>query len=112
MLSGMIFWSLGPTIIDRSLSVNILGTLYFAKEPLSSENINLSLYENYMNGKFQTEKRIKEQLFLGNIEMIKDGRYILTKKGFKAAKANIIISRYFNLDTPIANPNFTIKEKF
>ena len=97
LLSGTIFWSLGPTIIDRSLSVNILGTLYLAREPLSMEDINWSLYENYMNGKFQTKKRIEEQLFLGNIKVIDDDKFILTKKGFKAAQANIWITRYFNL---------------
>tara|TARA_B100000242_G_scaffold264319_1_gene211776 strand:+ start:15186 stop:15590 length:405 start_codon:yes stop_codon:yes gene_type:complete len=104
LLSGTIFWSLGPTIIDRSLSVNILGTLYLAREPLSMEDINWSLYENYMNGKFQTKKRIEEQLFLGNIKVIDDNKFILTKKGFKAAQANIWITRYFNLDSSSSSP--------
>ena len=104
LLSGTIFWSLGPTIIDRSLSVNILGTLYLAREPLSMEDINWSLYENYMNGKFQTKKRIEEQLFLGNIKVIDDDKFILTKKGFKAAQANIWITRYFNLDSSSSSP--------
>ncbi len=104
LLSGTIFWSLGPTIIDRSLSVNILGTLYLAREPLSMEDINWSLYENYMNGKFQTKKRIQEQLFLGNIKVIDDDKFILTKKGFKAAQANIWITRYFNLDSSSSSP--------
>ena len=83
ILSGAIFWSLGPTIIDRSLSVNILGTLYLAKEPLTLDQINWSLYENYMNGKFQTKKRINEQLYLGNIKIIGIIDIYLLKKDLK-----------------------------
>jgi len=113
ILSGIIFWSLGPTIIDRSLSVNILGTLYLAKEPLSTDDLNWSLYKNYMNGKFQAEKRIKEQLFLGNIKQLEDKRFILTKKGSRTAKTNIIISKYFNLNTSSSLPERSpIEKKF
>ena len=113
ILSGIIFWSLGPTIIDRSLSVNILGTLYLAKEPLSTDDLNWSLYKNYMNGKFQAEKRIKEQLFLGNIKQLEDKRFILTKKGSRTAKTNIIISKYFNLNTSSSLPERSpIERKF
>ena len=42
-----------------------------------------------------TKKRIKEQLFIGNISQDFNGKYVLTKKGIRAAKLNIFISKYF-----------------
>ena len=104
LLSSFLFWSLGPTIIDRSLSVNILGTLYLSGKPLNLNDLNWSLQKNYIKGEFQTKKRIKEQLFLGNILQDLNGEYILTKKGIRAAKLNIFISKYFGLSKYSAMP--------
>ena len=104
LVSTFLFWSLGPSIVDRSLSVNVLGTLYLAGKPLNFNDLNWSLYENYMKGEFQTKKRINEQLFIGNIMQDLNGKYILTKKGIRAAKLNIFISKYFGLNKSSAIP--------
>ena len=104
LITTFLFWSLGPTIVDRSLSVNILGTLYLSGRPLDFNDLNWSLYKNYMNGEFQTKKRIKEQLFIGNISQDFNGKYVLTKKGIRAAKLNIFISKYFGLSKSSAMP--------
>ena len=104
LVTTFLFWSLGPTIIDRSLSVNVLGTLYLSERPLDLNDLNWSLYTNYMNGEFQTKKRIKEQLLIGNIIQDLNGRYLLTKKGLRAAKLNIFISNYFGLSKSSAMP--------
>ena len=104
LVTTFLFWSLGPTIIDRSLSVNVLGTLYLSERPLNLNDLNWSLYTNYMNGEFQTKKRIKEQLLIGNIIQDLNGRFLLTKKGIRAAKLNIFISNYFGLSKSSAIP--------
>ena len=104
LVSTFLFWSLGPSIVDRSLSVNVLGTLYLAGKPLNFNDLNWSLYENYMKGEFQTKKRINEQLFIGNIMQDLNGKYILTKKGIRASKLNIFISKYFGLNKSSAIP--------
>ena len=104
LITSILFWSLGPTIIDRSLSVNVLGTLYLAERPLSIDDLNWSLYQNYMNGKFQAQKRVNEQLYIGNIKKDLNGQYFLSKKGLRAAKINIFIARYFGLNKSSALP--------
>ena len=57
-----------------------------------------------MNGDFQTKKRVKEQLLIGNIVEDFNGKYLLTKKGIRAAKLNIFISKYFSLSKSSAIP--------
>ena len=104
LITSVLFWSLGPTIIDRSLSVNVIGTLYLAGRPLSIDDLNWSLYQNYMNGKFQAQKRVNEQLLIGNIKKDSNGQYFLSKKGIKAAKINIFIAKYFGLNKSSALP--------
>lgn len=106
MISGLIsilFWSLFPTIIDRSLSVNVLGTLYQADKSLTFAEINNSLYKNYMDGDYQAKKRIQEQLKIGNIDF-SNNMYLLTKKGKRWAKFNISLARFFGLDKKSALP--------
>ena len=104
LITSILFWSLIPTIIDRSLSVNVLGTLYLSGRPLSIEELNWSLYQNYMDGNFQAQKRVEEQLIIGNIKKGMDGQYFLSKKGLRAAKINIFIAKYFGLNQSIALP--------
>ena len=102
-LISILFWSLFPTIIDRSLSVNVLGTLYKAQSSLNIDQINKSLYENYMDGEYQANKRIEEQLRVGNIYRVNQN-YFLTKKGEAWAKFNIYLANFFGLDKKSAIP--------
>ena len=104
MITNILFWSLGPTIIDRSLSVNVLGTLYLSEKPLSIDDLNWSLYTNYMNQSFQAQKRVEEQLYLGNIMESSNKKYVLTKKGLRTAKLNLFLTKFFNLDTSSSSP--------
>ena len=106
IISGLIsilFWSLFPTIVDRSLSVNVLGTLYKAQNPLNIDQINKSLYENYMDGDYQAKKRVEEQLKIGNIYE-ENKNYYLTKKGEGWAQFNIYLVKFFGLDYKSAMP--------
>ena len=63
-LISFLFWGLVPTIIDRSLSVNVIGTLNKANRSLTLYEINESLLKNYVRGDFQARKRIMEQIML------------------------------------------------
>ena len=105
-LISIIFWSLFPSIIDRSLSVNVIGTLNSAEESLDLDQIDWSLKNNYMDGKYQAEKRLNEQIFLGNIYIVEKNKYILSKKGRYWARFNILLSKYFNLDKRSSKPEF------
>ena len=106
LLCSILFWSLFPSIVDRSLSVNVLGSLYKANRPISLEKINYGLYQNYMDGDFQALKRINEQIQIGNIQVDRDQNYFLTPKGKKWAKINLWLASHFFLDDKSANPPF------
>tara|TARA_B100001027_G_C16227961_1_gene313108 strand:+ start:454 stop:1023 length:570 start_codon:yes stop_codon:yes gene_type:complete len=105
-LLAILFWSLFPSIIDRSLSVNILGTLYKSNNPANINQLNWSLNKNYMDDLYQVNKRISEQIQIGNIIEVKKNQYILSKKGRIWAKINIFISNYFKLDKRSSEPEF------
>ena len=104
MLLSILFWGLVPSIIDRSLSVNILGTLYHNKKGLTSKELNWSLYKNYMKEDYQTFKRIDEQIYVGNITKTKNDKYIITNRGKIISKINLLLSKYFNLDKSSSSP--------
>ena len=96
-LLSILFWSIGPTIIDRSVSVSILGNLYQANKPLSVNEINNGLLDIYIKDNYQTNKRLAEQIYLGNIFKNKSN-YSLTLKGKNLTKFYKKITKYFNLD--------------
>ena len=57
-----------------------------------------------MDGKYQAQKRVNEQIFLGNIYIKDEDRYMLSNKGRYWARFNILLSNYFNLDKKSAKP--------
>ena len=90
------FWSLGPTILDRSVSITVLGKL--------SENENYSLVElnndfkdTYVYRNKAVEKRIVEQVYNGNVNQI-DGNYSLSKKGVLTKNTILYLTKIFNID--------------
>ena len=103
-LISFLFWGLVPTIIDRSLSVNVIGTLNKANRSLTLYEINESLLKNYVRGDFQARKRIMEQIHVGTIKRNKNETFQLTLKGKLIAKLNLLIANYFNLDKSSASP--------
>lgn len=103
-LISFLFWGLVPTIIDRSLSVNVIGTLNKANRSLTLYEINESLLKNYVRGDFQARKRIMEQIHVGTLKRNKDETFQLTFKGKLIAKLNLLIANYFNLDKSSASP--------
>ena len=65
-----------------------------------------------MNESFQAKRRVEEQLYLGNIIESSNKKYVLTKKGLKAAKLNIFLAKFFNLDTSSSSPKKSPLERF
>ena len=101
LVLNLSFWSLGPVIVNRSLTVRIIENLKASDKPLRLETINNDLLKNYMLGNFQTNKRLEEQINIGNIKKLKDDSYTLTKKGEFLSKFNNLISIFFNLKNNI-----------
>ena len=90
------FWSLVPTIIDRSVSVAILGKLdankYMSYNELSNDFKKVFLKNNDAIG-----KRLNEQIKNGNIKK-KDNKYTLSNKGLSIKQSFIIITKLFNIN--------------
>lgn len=96
-LLSIIFWSLFPTIIDRSISIKILGNLEKENSFISLGEINQNLLDTYINVDYQTRKRLSEQIYLGNI-IEKNKKYKLTSKGKFFTRFHRFLVRYFNLE--------------
>ena len=106
-LLSILFWSLFPTIIDRSISINILGNLYKENRYLSISEINQGLLDTYIKDDYQTKKRLSEQIYLGNI-IENNKNYALTPKGKIYTKIYRLITSYFNLEDVLSLGNSSI----
>ena len=84
------------TIVDRSISIFILGNV--KNEVLVTEEIEKN-FVDYFTGE-AIRKRVKEQTEIGNFELI-DGKLIMTEKGEIMFEAFQLISEIFNTDQTI-----------
>ena len=91
----VIFWSLVPTILDRSVSITILGNLKVDQSKTIVE-IKEDFNETYLIKNNAVEKRIDEQIASGNIIRSKDG-YQLTQRGYFNKKVLIFLTKFFNI---------------
>lgn len=84
--------------IDRSYTIYSLADMSEKSEKIfSGKEIENSFIEGYIYEMEATERRIQEQVYLGNIEKIEDG-YKITKKG----KALIEFFRLYEKIIPIS----------
>ncbi len=93
-----------PTLIERSISLILLGALVNVyPQGLSTSQLNKIFIEKYVNGDYQIRKRIEEQLANGNLK-INNENYILTAQGYTYGRANRRIATILNLDQKYVNP--------
>ena len=94
-----LFWSLIPTIIDRSVSVTILGKLdannYKSYNELSNDFNKVYLEDNDAIG-----KRLYEQIRNGNV-IKKNNKYILSNKGLATKNSLFLIKEIFNINNSL-----------
>lgn len=96
LLICVLFWSLGPTILDRSVSITVIGSLRNQPKLITELDeifVNLYVVEN-----LAVKKRLYEQIESGNIEKVLNGKYRLTKKGFIIAEYIELLSVLFNVN--------------
>ena len=67
---------------------------------LSLNEINDGLLDTYIQDNYQTNKRLAEQIYLGNI-LEYEKNYTLTSKGKNLIRFYKNITKYFNLDNII-----------
>lgn len=94
-----LFNSLIPTILDRSVSITVLGTLKKSSYPISKIQIDNTFNEIYVIQEDAVGIRLKEQLASGNIRIDESGNYILTKKGIFVTDVLFYTSKFFNVNT-------------
>jgi hypothetical protein len=75
-----------PVILDRSISIQIIGSL--KNKPANIDDLNKSFLKGYVDGYSTTCRRLNEQVATGNV-VIENGVAKLTKKG-------LMMQRIFN----------------
>jgi hypothetical protein len=97
-LISILFWSLGPTIFDRSVSITVLGRINYEKTGVTIENINSDFVDIYLTKNLAIKKRLNEQMASGNV-VVNDGKYILTSKGKNTVIIIKKLTNIFNIDS-------------
>tara|TARA_B100000989_G_scaffold148979_1_gene111071 strand:+ start:27359 stop:27889 length:531 start_codon:yes stop_codon:yes gene_type:complete len=88
-----------PTILDRSVSVTLLGTLFKAETAISRENIDKNFNKVFLLEGDSIGIRLNEQIVNGNIKKDTSGKYFLTNKGEKTSSAIFYLAKFYNVNT-------------
>ena len=76
-----LFFSLGPMPIERSYTIYSLANMAdHADTVYSAEDIKTQFIEGYIEGANESQKRIDEQVYIGNLKEVSGG-YQITEKG-------------------------------
>ena len=76
-----LFFSLGPMTIERSYTIYSLAEMRDSSEEVySAEGIKDQFINGFVEEAHESQKRIDEQVSIGNLEEV-DGGYKITKKG-------------------------------
>lgn len=84
-----------PVILDRSISIQVIGTL--KNQPMKIEDLNEMFLEGYVDGYSTVCRRLNEQVETGNV-IIKDGKASLTNKGFAMQKVFNFIAEFLKIE--------------
>lgn len=76
-----LFFTLGPMTIERSYSIYTLADMADHSETIyTAEEIKTQFIEGYLEEAEESQKRIDEQVYIGNLEGVSGG-YQITEKG-------------------------------
>lgn len=76
-----LFFSLGPMTIERSYTIYSLADMTDHAETIyTAEDIKTQFIEGYIEGAQESQKRIDEQVYIGNMKEVPGG-YQVTEKG-------------------------------
>lgn len=95
----VLFNAMIPTILDRSVSVTVIGSLKKSDTPLELGEIQSSFNKIYIIEQDAVNIRLKEQIANGNIKKNNEGKFFLTKKGEVTSQIMLGISYVFNVNT-------------
>lgn len=90
-----LFFSLGPMVIERSYTVFSLAYMSdHAETVYTAEDIEIQFIDGYVEGANECQKRIDEQVYVGNLEQV-DGGYRITEKGKRLIALFRLIEKIF-----------------
>ena len=92
-----------PALLDRSISLYILATVY-KKEKISESEINDYFINGFIKKNKAVNKRLEEQIFTKNIS--KNGKiYEITKNGILMHNLNVMLSNLYKTDKNYLSPS-------
>jgi len=97
-----IFWSLVPTIVDRSVSITVIGSL--RQKQRNFKEINSIFISKYVYENDAVKKRLVEQISNGNVIEDDNKNYSLTKKGMLTAHIIDYMAKIFNVNDDFISP--------
>lgn len=97
-LISILFWSLGPTIFDRSVSITVLGKLSCDKTGVEIEKLDSDFINIYSIKNLAVRKRLNEQISSGNV-IFSNGKFKLTSKGKSTVFVIKKLTNIFNIDS-------------
>ena len=93
-----LFNAMVPTILDRSVSITVLGTLKKSESSVGIDHINKSFQQIYVINENAVEIRLKEQIANGNVVQNDFDEYALTRKGEFITDVMLYLTNIYNLN--------------
>lgn len=100
---NVVFFTHLPVTADRSISVFMLAWMNRAEGPLTAEEIEQGIVQEYVIDRDAIAKRLEEQLVTGTLVAEGDG-YVLSDEGRSLIALYELIARAFNIDTDNLSP--------
>jgi hypothetical protein len=95
---NVVFFTHLPVTADRSISVFMLAWMNRAEGPLTADEIEQGIVDEYVVERQAIAKRIEEQLVTGTLVAEGDG-YVLSDEGRSLIALYELIARVFNIET-------------
>lgn len=100
---NVVFFTHLPVTADRSVSVFMLAWMNRADGPLTAEEIEQGIVQEYVIDREAIAKRLEEQLVTGTLVAEGDG-YVLSDEGRSLIAVYELIADAFNIDTDNLSP--------
>jgi hypothetical protein len=91
-----------PTNVDRSISVWLLAKTY-NQQVISKNELSKYAVAFFADTPTEIDRRVSEQISIGNLVEDKDGEYELSFRGQKTVEAFRLLATFFHLNKKYSN---------
>lgn len=107
---NMVFFTLVPVTVERSISVFMLSYMENSQEvSFNKDRIEEVFIEKYIKEYEAFEKRFNEQIITGNIQKNNDGSYQITEQGKTIVWCFRFIADLFDTDKRLLYPELSVE---